>query len=78
VARGGDRCALAEVESNPDGMGLADIGRRFGLSRERVRQIEELALLHLAQRLAHELRAEIPGGRAVRGTDFPSPADRVP
>lgn len=37
-------CALDEVDANPDGMTLDDAGQRFGVTRERARQIEESAL----------------------------------
>lgn len=36
-------CALDFVDDNPDGMTLDDVGKICGLTRERIRQIEEAA-----------------------------------
>lgn len=47
-AANGERCALTLIEEHPDGMPLELIGERFGLTRERIRQIEGAALVKLA------------------------------
>lgn len=44
-----ERCR-ALVESHPDGMTLHEVGVAFGVSRERIRQIEEIALKRLLAR----------------------------
>lgn len=42
-----ETCALDVVDSAPDGVGRVTVGRLLGLTRERVRQIEEAALAKL-------------------------------
>lgn len=44
-----ERCR-ALIESHPDGMTLHEVGMAFGVSRERIRQIEEIALKRLLAR----------------------------
>lgn len=39
-----DTCVLDVADKNPDGQRLEQIGRRLGVTRERVRQIEHAAL----------------------------------
>ena len=43
----GSTCSLDVVEDNPDGMTLLDIGAHLGVSRERIRQVEEILLQHI-------------------------------
>lgn len=49
-------CALDFVDDNPDGMTLDDVGKICGLTRERIRQIEEAATRKLGHltRFRHE------------------------
>lgn len=47
-----DPVAQAFVRKHPDGATLEEVGEAFGVSRERIRQIEEQALRHLRMRIA--------------------------
>lgn len=50
---GGERCSLAIIEArHGDGLTLREIGTAFGVSHERIRQIEALALVRLTRRVA--------------------------
>lgn len=50
---GGEHCTLAIIEQrNGDGMTLREVGQAFDISRERVRQIEAVALVRFTRRLA--------------------------
>lgn len=53
-----DTCALDVADKNPDGQSLEQIGRRLGVTRERVRQIE-----HGALRKVLPILQAITGGR---------------
>ena len=57
-----DTCAIDVANQNPDGTTLEEIGARFGLTRERIRQIEVIALWNFTYALA---RAK--GARRKRG-----------
>lgn len=45
-------CAIVIASAFPDGVPLEDVGRELGLTRERVRQLEERALRKARQALA--------------------------
>jgi hypothetical protein len=42
-----ETCALDVVDREPDGAGRVTVGRLLGMTKERVRQIEERALAKL-------------------------------
>ncbi len=43
-------CVLDVIDAHPDGLGLAEVGELFGVTRERIRQIEFKALERLPRR----------------------------
>lgn len=43
-------CVFALLRANPDGLTLEEVGRVFGLTRERIRQIEAVAIRKLRLR----------------------------
>jgi hypothetical protein len=43
----GSNCAIREARDQPDGLTLETVGRKLGLTRERVRQVEVSALRKL-------------------------------
>lgn len=47
-----DTCALDVAEAHPHGLTLDEVSQRLGLTRERVRQIEDRALAKVLWRLA--------------------------
>jgi hypothetical protein len=51
-------CAIDVANQNPDGLTLEEIGALFGLTRERIRQVEVAALWSLTLALARERRKE--------------------
>lgn len=44
IGQDNDHCVLDVVGENPDGLTLSEVAERVGLTRERVRQIETVAL----------------------------------
>lgn len=48
-------CALDVVDQHPDGLSLAEIGARMGISRQRADQIAREALRKLAARFGRDL-----------------------
>lgn len=54
VAFADDEVAVAFVNQHPDGATLEEVGNAFGLTRERVRQIEAVALRKLLEALGPE------------------------
>jgi len=58
VERSGS-CSLDLVERHPSGMTLEQIGLAFGVTRERVRQLERKALLAFAPRVRRRLGGSI-------------------
>jgi hypothetical protein len=51
-------CALAYTESKPEGGTLDDVGEVFGLTRERVRQIETVAILKATRSVRDGIQVE--------------------
>ena len=53
-----DTCAIDVANRNPDGITLEQIGNRLGVTRERIRQIEVVALWDLTYAWARAKREE--------------------
>lgn len=63
------------VAHHPDGLSLDEIGMLFGITRERVRQIEVIALTKLRKRYPHfeEVLRQLMAQRDRRETTLPPP-----
>jgi hypothetical protein len=57
----GEHCTLEIIEQrHGDGMTLHEVGLAFGVGRERIRQIEALALVRLTRRVAAAMAEVLP------------------
>jgi hypothetical protein len=68
----GRSCALDVVEQNPDGLPLEEVGRMFGVSRERIRQIQNEAIAKLQERVRV---TSLTRGELFSSTSVESPWD---
>ena len=61
-----DRQVARFIDENPSGATLLEVGAFFGLTRERIRQIQEVALAKVARRLGPEWSRHIAAVLAER------------